>query len=167
MDSYKELAQRLRSIQTQSVSLLQGIVKSIEGTSCTVEIAGLDIPDVRLRATLADTEAELLITPAVGSGVIVGSLSGDLTQLVVLSVDRADTITLHSGRQGGLVLVEPLVTRLNALEQDLNALKQVLGSWQAVPNDGGKALQLLLTSWAKQSLTQTQASDLENKQIKQ
>lgn len=168
MDAYRQLGDRLRMLGTsKSSTFYQGIVQSIEGKSCTVEIEGLAVPDIRLRASMTAEGEELLITPKVGTAVLVGSLSGDLTNLAVLSVDVAEMITLHGGRQGGLVLLEPLTKKLNALEEELNKLKQALSSAVTVPNDGGASFKASLQGWAGSQITKTQASELENPKIKQ
>lgn len=167
MDIYRELGNRLKSLQPKTAILYQGVVRSVEDRTCSVEVDGLEIPDVRLRATTSTEDEELLITPAIGSGVIVGSLTGDITELIVLSIDRAETITLHGGRQGGLVLIRNLVDRLNALEDDLNSLKQALSSWTPIPNDGGASLKAGIGAWFGQRLSKTQVTDLENNKIKQ
>lgn len=167
MDQYRELADRLKTLNLPRRVFYQGIVKSVEGLTCTVEIEGLDIPDVRLRASVADNDKDLLITPAIGSPVLVASLSGDFLDLAIVSLDQAEKIHFHGGAQGGLVLVEQLTERLNLLEQSLNDLKQVLSSWTPVPNDGGASLKTSVASWAGKKLQETQLSQLENKQIKQ
>ena len=82
MDTYKEFGDRLRSLMgKQSISICQGIVKSVEELTCTVRIDNIDIPDVRLRASMSETDREVVFIPKPGSAVIVGSLSGDLTEL--------------------------------------------------------------------------------------
>lgn len=63
----------------------------------------------------------MLVTPKAGSAVIVGSLSGDLTQLVVLAIDHAESITINGGKLGGLVNVEQLTQKINELVQAFNA----------------------------------------------
>ena len=84
MDQYKELRERLRGVAPQQeMSVLQGIVKSVSGCTCEVEIGSLLVPDVRLRASETDDNGEMLIVPKVGTAVIVGSLSGDYTSLTV------------------------------------------------------------------------------------
>lgn len=168
MDRYRELGDRFRSLsQSKASTFYQGIVRSIEGNSCTVDIEGLDIPDIRLRASLTEEGEELLITPKVGTAVLVGSLSGDINNLAVLSVDVADTIVFHGGKRGGLVLSPELVARLNAIEEELNSLKQAVKSAVTVPNDGGASFKAGLMSWAGKALVKTQQRDIENTQIKQ
>ena len=167
MDAYRELQERLKKLGGGTLSLYQGIVESVEGTTCTVVIDGLAVPDIRLRATTTDDDMELLITPAVGSGVIVGSLTGGYEQLVILSVDRADQIIINGGHHGGLVLVNELTRKLNSLEKELNDLKEVMSTWTPIPQDGGASLKSAVLSWAGQKLRKTQACDLENPKIKQ
>ena len=81
MDNYKELAQLVRSAAGKAyITLMQGIVRKVSGLTCEVEIGGIAVPDVRLRASEAADGGQMLVTPKAGSAVIVGSLSGDLTQ---------------------------------------------------------------------------------------
>lgn len=129
MDKYRELAENLRSFgRPQTVSIYQGIVRKVKGLMCDVEIGGITIPEVRLRASLASEEQHLLITPAIGSSVIVGSLSGDLAELVVLAVDRAESVTFNGGKLGGLINIEVLTAKLNALIKAFNTHTHISGA---------------------------------------
>ena len=122
MDNYKELAQLVRNAAGKAqLTLMQGIVRKTSGMTCEVEIGGIAVPEVRLRASEAGIGGQLLVTPKVGTAVIVGSLSGDLTQLVVLAVDQAESITLNGGKLGGLINGEPLTQKINELVQAFNA----------------------------------------------
>ena len=122
MDNYKELAQLVQAAAGKaSLTLMQGIVKKVDGVLCDVELDNITVPDVRLRASEAAESGQLLITPVIGSAVIVGSLSGDLTQLVVLAVDRAESITINGGKLGGLINIEPLTQKINDLIQAINS----------------------------------------------
>lgn len=74
-----------------------------------------------------DDGGQLLVVPKVGSAVIVGSLSGDLAELAVLAIDKAEsitltatTVTLNGGKLGGLVKVAELTQKLNELVQAFN-----------------------------------------------
>ena len=122
MDNYKELAQLVRSAAGKAqLTLMQGIVRKTDGLTCEVEIGGIAVPDVRLRASEAADGGQMLVTPKTGSAVIVGSLSGDLTQLVVLAIDHAESITLNGGKLGGLINIEQLTQKINELVQAFNA----------------------------------------------
>ena len=122
MDNYKELAQLVQAAAGKaSLTLMQGIVKKVDGVLCDVELDNITVPDVRLRASEAAESGQLLVTPAIGSAVIVGSLSGDLTQLVILAIDRAESIVINGGKLGGLINIEPLTQKINDLIQAINS----------------------------------------------
>lgn len=114
----------LRNIRSaagpRKLSIWQGIVVSVEGATCTVEFGSQQISGVRLRASLADVEEQLLVVPKAGSAVVVGSLSGDLSDLAVLVVDEAERIEIGGATLGGLVNIEPLIDGLNALVDAYN-----------------------------------------------
>ena len=62
------------------LAVYQGEVVAVDGETCTVVFASQRVEGVRLRASLAEVEEQLLVVPKVGSAVIVGSLSGDLAE---------------------------------------------------------------------------------------
>lgn len=79
----------------------------------------------------------------------------------------ADGVVLNGGKLGGSVKVEELTTRLNTIEKDINALKNVFSAWVVAPQDGGAALKGAASTWAGQSLTLTKREDYENEKVKQ
>lgn len=125
MDDYRKLRDRLKALQPQRATLMMGVVVRIDGLEAVVRMGSTEVT-ARLRATALPGAGQLLITPAVGSAVVLGSLSGDLTELVVLAVDKADRIemtgevTLNGGSLGGLINVGDLTTKLNELVQTFN-----------------------------------------------
>lgn len=123
MDQYKELATLIKQASSGGgrVTILQGIVKKVSDVTCTVEIGSLTVSDVRLRASEKQEETQILITPAIGSAVILASLSGDMTNLVVVAVDVAESITINGGKLGGLINIEALTAKLNELVQVFNS----------------------------------------------
>lgn len=123
MDQYRELATLIKQASSGGgrVTILQGIVKEVSGITCTVEIGSLTVSDVRLRASEKPEETQILITPAIGSAVILASLSGDMTNLVVVAVDVAESITINGGKLGGLINIEALTSKLNELVQVFNS----------------------------------------------
>lgn len=122
MDNYKELAGLVKAAAGKAqLTLMQGVVRKVNGLTCEVELGGITVPDVRLRASGAADGGQMLVTPKAGSAVIVGSLMGDLTQLVVLAVDHAESVVINGGKLGGLVNVEQLTQKINELVQAFNA----------------------------------------------
>lgn len=152
---------RLMGLTPQGqTALYQGLVKAVEGEVCTVEIDGLEIPDVRLRATQAKSSRAYLVVPKVGSGVLVGSLSGDLSTLAVLSVDEAERIELHgevilnAGRNGGLINIDDLTNKLNEVIQQINSHTHAAAAPGSPTSMPIKPIQPLM------------ASDYEDKQVR-
>ena len=87
----KGLAKGLKSY------FIQAEVKSIEGITCTVSIGDMDISGVNLKATEADQADSYLVIPKIGSMVLVGSLTGDYIDLVVIKSDSVEKIMLRRG----------------------------------------------------------------------
>ena len=108
MDGYRELRERLRGLQTGDTAIWQGIVEAIDGLTCSVKVGALTV------------------VPKVGTAVTLGSLSGDLSELVVIAVDHAErieasgTVTINGGELGGLVNIEALTGKLNELVKTFN-----------------------------------------------
>lgn len=167
MDPYRELRELLAKIGGgKATNLYQGVVTALSDITCEVSIDGLSIPDVRLRASTEVDGAQIIVRPAVGSVVIVGSLTGDLDHLVVLSMDRAEEVIINGGKLGGLIKVQEITQKLNALESEVNDLKQLFASWVPVKGDGGAVLRGLLGSWAGKRLTLSRREDYEDTKVK-
>jgi len=124
---------------------------------CSPVNGDADLIDVRLQAS---TTTGILITPTVGSNVVVSLLSNGSAFVSMYS--DIDSIQLNGSNYDGLVKVNDLVTKLNNLENDLNTLKTAFSSWVTVPNDGGAALKVATASWYAASLTPTVKANIEN-----
>lgn len=121
MNEHSKLREYLKqAVGGEQISIYQGVVKSVTGQLCEVEIGNIIIPDVRLKASELDDDGLMLVTPKVGSAVTVGSLSGDLSQLVVLQVDHIETIVINGGKLGGLINISQLTDKMNALVDTFN-----------------------------------------------
>ena len=121
MDNYRRLKENLRSItDRRQAILLQGIVRSVEGVTCTVDFEGTVVGGIRLRASQAGNGGQLLVVPKAGTPVIAGSIDGTMNHLAVLSVDQAESITVNGGQLGGLVNIAALTEKLNALVDAFN-----------------------------------------------
>ena len=167
MNEYSKLKELLKGVGGgKDITIYQGIVNRIDGCLCEVQIGNISIPHVRLRASETDDDGEMLITPKVGTAVTIGSLSGDLSQLVVLRVDHIESIVINGGKLGGLINIEQLTDKLNTIEDDINSLKNVMSSWTPVAQDGGAALKTSISTWSGQALTKSQRGDYEDETVK-
>jgi hypothetical protein len=126
----------LRNLQeavgTAPITVYQGIVVSVEDTTCTVRFGSMDVSGVRLRASEASDDAQLLIVPRKDTAVIVGSLSGDLADLAVLSVDAVDRIEINGGKLGGLINIQELTDKINDLVDAFNKHTHTISSGAVV-----------------------------------
>ena len=102
------------------ITVYQGIVSRVDGITCTVRFGEMEVDGIRLRASEASQDAQMLIVPKVVTAVIVGSLSGDLSELVVLAVDVIERIEINGGQLGGLINIEALTDKLNELVNAFN-----------------------------------------------
>lgn len=75
-------------------------------------------------------------------------------------------VILNGGSFGGMIKVEQLTQRINAIENDINTLKNVFSSWTTSPQDGGAALKAASAMWAASLLTLTHRGDYENEKVK-
>lgn len=123
MDDYRQLQEHLRNVAggRKTISIYQGIVKSVDGNLCEVTVGNINIPGVRLKASELADDGLMLIPPKVGSAVTIGSLSGDLTELVVLQVDHIETIVINGGKLGGLINIGQLTDKINELVESFNS----------------------------------------------
>ncbi|WP_165026823.1 hypothetical protein [Dysgonomonas sp. ZJ279] len=186
MDKRANIVQSLRALMnsgSDKTIFLTAKVIEITGTTCTIDYDGIELTDVRLMPTTTDDKSKILLIPKKDTYILVGSFSGNLSNLCVLACDSVDSveivcddisvyvdksgIVLNGGALGGMVKVNDITSKLNTIEKQLNDLKTVFNSWSPVPSDGGGALKTAVASWAAQSVTVTKVGDIENVKVKQ
>ena len=174
MSVYSEIREKLEGFKASGGGASMGglmiaEVKSVEGDTCTIEVDDdLDLSDVRLRVVSDNnTSSKMLLTPKIGSFVLVADLSGgDLSDMAVVMFSEVEKIIINGGNNGGLVKINDLVNHLNTIENDINALKLAVKGWTPVAQDGGAALKTALGSWYEQQITPTEVSDMEDDNVK-
>ena len=144
-------------------------VKSVQGdTTCTVDLDGLTVSDVRLRAVVNGETSKILVTPKTGSHVLVADLSGDLSQLAVvgysevekIEVDANDEIVFNGGENKGLVKVESMVDWMQKVYNDLQTLVGLLSSSAVAGNGANLAINFSPTT------PSPNIDDFQNKDVK-
>lgn len=136
MDSLSEIRESIRNMAagTGGARIFTAKVLSTDGETCCVDIDGLVVSDVRLRAVVNGEESGILVTPKTGSYVTVADLSGNLTRLVVvgfsevekIEVNADDRIIFNGGQNHGLVKVENMVGWMQKVYNDLQTLTGLL-----------------------------------------
>ena len=110
---------------------LTGEVVSVEGESCTVAIDGVEIPDVRLKATINEAENFLLLTPVVGSLVLLISLTGEISDLTAIKFDEVEKIEY---KQDGLNVLIDSADKKVMVKNDSTSLVDLFSSLVNVLN---------------------------------
>lgn len=119
-----------------------------------------DLIDVRLQAGSGNG---VLMIPKEGSIVMVTPIN-EVTGFVSM-YSEIESIQFLDGSYGGLIKIDEIVNKLNAIEDDINTLKQAFTTWVTVPNDGGAALKAATATWYAQQLQSTTKNQLENELI--
>lgn len=102
--------------QSKLSALILAEVKQVDGTTCTVIIDELELREVRLRAVVNDEESGIVVTPKVGSMVMISDLSnGNMNDWAVMMYSEIETIAINGGKNKGLINIEDLTDKLNAL----------------------------------------------------
>jgi hypothetical protein len=74
-------------------------IVSIQNTTCTVKLVSeLVLTDVRLCATINESEDLFVMVPKIGSEVVLMSQTGKLSGLMVIKVDAIETISYKKGQ---------------------------------------------------------------------
>jgi len=122
-----------------------------------------DLPGVLL---CAENNNGLVVFPKVGSTVIVALSTRNYA--FVLMYSDLDSVQFMDGTYGGLVEVAPLVTKINALEADLNKLKLAVtainaaGSGSPTTPVTNATLAGFFTPYPVVLIVETQRDELEN-----
>ena len=117
----RDAIRKICEIDNQGLMFFNAEVISIDGETCTIQRNDLEFTDVRLGAVVDGNAKNILITPKIGSMVLIADLSeGLMRDLAVIGWSEVDTITINGGYLGGLVNVQALTTKLNALVQAFN-----------------------------------------------
>lgn len=103
MDKHSKIKKLLEGFGLKPNLPITATVISVENDTCTVKLeSSLVLSDVRLKATIGESDGSFVIEPKVGSEVIVMSQTGELSGLMVLKVDQVAKIKL---KQNGLELI--------------------------------------------------------------
>lgn len=159
MDDFSRIKRSIRQIAGHREMLYVGRVKSVDGETCTVQVDDLTLSDVRLRAVVNGKESKMLITPACESYVTMIDLGDAMTDLLVIAYSEIEKVEItakevifNGGENGGLINIEKLTEKLNALANDLQTHTHVC------PNGQTAITETLVTKFSK--------SDYEDEKVK-
>jgi hypothetical protein len=100
MDVYSQIQKKLKEITDpngkQSVVFPAEVV-SISGNTCVVKVDNLELSDVRLKSVVDNETEQLLVTPEIGSFVLVVDLSnGEYRDLAVIKYSKVTEINIKT-----------------------------------------------------------------------
>ncbi|MBR4199232.1 MAG: hypothetical protein IKQ94_10735 [Bacteroidales bacterium] len=156
MGKERKIQEQLRAIVgTAPLATYAAKVTAVNGAECTVQRIADDmvIDEVKLNATCTDGRG-IIISPAVGSIVLITSIDG--VQWFVSMFDEIDSIIINGGQNNGLVNINDLTDKLNALVNAFNSHTHEV----RVGGSAGTASQIVARA------TQFNASDYEDTKIK-
>lgn len=162
----RELMQGFRAFGKAPVQSFTATVVSVAGEYCSVDDDGYVYPEVRLRAAVNGNDNKVVLLPKVGSWVMVSRIM-DGEDYFVSMVSEVDQVILKGDAFGGLVKIEGLIERLNAIE---TAFNQFLNEYKLHVHGGvttGPGLSAVMTPVSTQiNIQKTQRNDaLENTEV--
>lgn len=151
-----------------AMQITGGKVTAVDADKRTVDIERDELPemfDVRLNAVTSPTGA-LTIYPTVGSYVLCAIIENNPVDAFVLTCTNIDKVVLNDGANGGVLKVEAVASELQAIKDDLNAIKTAFTNWVVSPADGGAALKSATATWSAQQLQAVDETALQNEKFK-
>jgi hypothetical protein len=147
-DIHGQIKTRLRNIVgtgSGTSAVFPAKVTAVSGNTCEVLVDdNTTLTDVRLLAVINSETSNMLITPKVGSYVLVTDLSGGkLNDLAVLQFSEIEKITINGGTLGGLTNTPKLVEELDKTNDLLEAIINVINSTVPITEPGNGAASAL------------------------
>lgn len=156
--------------------IMSGVVKKVNEAelTCTVLLTmdGGEPTEGVLLGTMPDNGSGLVLVPKDNSKVLVAEIDGPgrwtvirATDLKKVLVSAEVVIEMNGGEHGGVVKVQELVNRLNAVEGKIN---DFIGKWNSFATDyvpgspTTSGMPLTLTTEVLTELTETTVADIEN-----
>lgn len=165
MTTTNELRRALQQKYGEKPVTILGTIAAVDENSktCNIDDDGFMMYGIRLQS-VTNAAAGILKVPKIGAQALAVKIE-DGDGFMLLDCAEYDKIIFNGGTNGGLINIESLVNKINAIENDLNSLKTVFKSWTPVAQDGGSALKTAAADWADQTITKTKTKDLEDKTV--
>lgn len=165
MTTTNELRRAFQQKYGEKPVTILGTIAAVDENSktCNIDDDGFMMYGIRLQS-VTNAAAGILKVPKIGAQALAVKIE-DGDGFMLLDCAEYDKIIFNGGNNGGLINIESLVNKINAIENDLNSLKTVFKSWTPITQDGGSALKTAAADWADQTITKTKTKDLEDKTI--
>jgi hypothetical protein len=160
--SLKDIAEHLKTIVSDNERTIVCTVKEVNNTLCVCEPIDQDLPDIaNVRLCAEEEDAVILPVPKIGSQVIVvDTLDGGG---YIAMFGELQSIYLRGDQYGGLIKIEKLVERINAIENKISGIIQGFNLHTHTETGGATSTPI---SVLNDNLGTTNRSDLENTNVK-
>lgn len=167
MGKAEEILEKLRLLSRGNANVEIGKVLSVDRDKLTCEIEIDDISSFTCYLSAVESSIKGFVTiPALDSFILAVRLDEEGNYYCLLLCSTVDEIIMRDGENGGLVNIESLISKMNTIEDDINALKNVFKTtWIPVAQDGGSALKTAVSGWANNTIIKTDKSDIEDDKI--
>lgn len=191
MDELKDAIRRIAGVDYE---IYDGFVVAVDQDKMTCDVKVFDSDDsilkqVSLRSVANGEKTGLILVPADDAHVVFCKIEGqsdytlvncsELDKVIIdvsvkVEINAPETV-FNDGNNGGLVVVGSCVDKLNAIEQDVNDLKELLqtalGTTVTEQGNGAPsalqiALDAALNNWYGKKIKETKVDDIENKKVK-
>ena len=168
MTTTNELRRAFQQKYGEKPVTILGTIAAVDENSktCNIDDDGFMMYGIRLQS-VTNAAAGILKVPKIGAQALAVKIE-DGDGFMLLDCAEYDKIIFNGGTNGGLINIQSLVNKINAIENDLNSLKTVFKTTWIPPTlspDSGAALKAAAATWAGQTISKTQPKDLEDKTI--
>lgn len=182
MTADKQLEEALRTHGlrfAKEINLVAKVDKINNDDTIDVSIDDFEIYDVRLKSIVDGEETSVVLVPEEGSSVIISRIATSETGWYVSKVDdlkeikilfknglkiylNKDGVVINEGNNGGLILIQKLIDKINRLENNLKSHQHLY-----IPYPGGSpATPIPTTKDPANAFINTTVNDIENPKIK-
>lgn len=168
MTTTNELRRALQQKYGEKPVTILGTIAAVDENSktCNIDDDSFMMYGIRLQS-VTNAAAGILKVPKIGAQALAVKIE-DGDGFMLLDCAEYDKIIFNGGTNGGLINIQSLVNKINAIENDLNSLKTVFKTTWIPPTsspDSGAALKAAAADWADQTITKTKTKDLEDKTV--
>jgi hypothetical protein len=133
MDKISEIKKKLQEVVGANPNHpIVGTVTAVDRETCSVKlVSGLVLSDVKISASVTESEDYLLLEPVVGSDVLMLSGDGTLSNLYLIKVDQIGKFKFS---QGGMKVEFDSVDKKIKIENDTVNLKDLFADLATILN---------------------------------
>jgi len=133
MDKIAEIKKKLQQVVNANPNFpIVGTVTAVDGEICSVKlVSGLVLSDIKISASVTESEDYLLLEPTVGSDVLMLSGDGTLSNLYLIKVDKVGKFKFS---QGGVKVEFDSVDKKIKIENGTVNLKDLFSDLATILN---------------------------------